>query len=206
MLGAIALQAYENLWSSLRSGLGRTEADRFSKVVLITSSGEGEGKTTTAFNLGIAAARAGQRTLLLEVDWRYVSQSYRLGVQPILGPELQSYYEGRSGDPIQSVPEVENLFILPGPGPQTSAAAMLDAVGQFLITARESFDLIVVDAPPLSPGISALVLGIPVDGWVMVTRANYTQRAKLESDLGQWGHRPGFLGGLLNDAGRPKPS
>lgn len=209
LLPAFTLQAYENLWSSLRLELGRAEAaDRPSRVILITSSGEGEGKTTTAFNLGIAAARAGQRTLLLEIDWRYASQSNRLGVQPAIGtgPELQTYYEGRSGNSIQPVPEVENLFILPSPGPQSSAAALLDVAEQFLITARESFDLIMIDAPPLEPDISALVLGISVDGWVMVARANHTQRAKLERDLGQWGHRPGLLGVILNDAGRPKPS
>lgn len=187
LLPVPALQAYENLWSSLRSELGRSESNRRPRVILVTSSGKGEGKTSTAFNLGIAAARAAQRTLLLEVDWRYVSQSDRLGVQPAIaaGPGLQAYYDGRSDDPIQAVPEVENLFILPSPGPQTSAAAMLDAVEQFLTTARESFDLIMVDAPPLEPDISALVLGIPVDGWVIVARANHTQRAKLESGLGQ---------------------
>lgn len=204
ILQASSLQDYENLWSSLRSRREQAEADGRPAVTLITSSGEGEGKTTTAFNLGIAAAQSGHRTLLLEVDWRHPSQSYRLGVQPALatGLEPQVYYGGRSDSPIQPVPGVNNLFILPCPGPQASAATMLEAVEQFLAHARERFDLVIVDAPPLTPDISALVLGIPVDGWVIVARANQTKKAELESCLRQLGHKPGLLGVVLNGAGR----
>lgn len=213
LLRPSSLQAYENLWSSLKSSHGQPETDGQPKVILITSSGQGEGKTTTAFNLGIAAARAGHRTLLLEVDWRYDSHSYLLGVEPTTATRLDPrvYYGEQSGDPAQPVPQVDNLFIVPSLGPQDSAATMLDAIEQFLVKAREQFERIILDAPPLSPDISALVLGIPVDGWVMVARANHTKWAELESGLDQLGDQgdskePGLLGVILNDAGKPRVS
>lgn len=87
--------------------------------MLISSSRAGEGKTTSAFNLGIAAARAGRRTLVVEADLRQPSHGHQLGVNP--GPEALAeplrYYGGRQQEPIQLVAWVENLYLAPSPGP-----------------------------------------------------------------------------------------
>ncbi|MFM7790343.1 MAG: tyrosine-protein kinase family protein [Microcystis panniformis] len=52
------------------------------KVVVVTSITGGEGKTATAYNLAIAAALAGRRTLLVEGDLRSPSKSEEIGVTP----------------------------------------------------------------------------------------------------------------------------
>ena len=70
---------YERLRSNLYlSGVEQSEG-KAPRTVLVTSTGVQEGKTITAFNLGIAAARAGKRTLVIEADLRSPSQAAQLG-------------------------------------------------------------------------------------------------------------------------------
>ncbi|PSN76001.1 cobalamin biosynthesis protein CobQ, partial [filamentous cyanobacterium CCP4] len=174
------LDVYERLRSSLRRA-GSAEAGAAPRVVLVVSSRAGEGKTTTAFNLGIAAARAGRRTLVMEADLRQASCGHRLGVS--LGAEAIAeplhYYGGRQREPIQLAPWVENLYLSPSPGPQPHPAAILESseMGQFLADARARFDLVLIDAPPLGHSNDALLLGAASDGMLLVTRPGITDKA-----------------------------
>jgi capsular exopolysaccharide synthesis family protein len=184
-----ALEHYERLRSGLRQAGILSEAGVAPRVVLVASGQAGEGKTTTAFNLGIAAARAGRRTLVIEADLRQPSCAFRLGVKPdgeaIAEPLL--YYAGRRQEPIQLAPWVENLYLAPSPGPQPHPAAVLESseMAQFLADARARFDLVLIDAPPLSRSNDALLLGAASDGLLLVTRPGVTDRAVLEALLEQ---------------------
>ncbi|MBD2231957.1 GumC family protein [Phormidium tenue] len=183
------LEIYERLRSSLRRAGSLSEAGTPPRVVLVVSSRSGEGKTTSAFNLGIAAARAGRRTLIVEADLRQPSCGHRLGIK--LSPAAISaplhYYAGRQQEPIQLAPWVENLYLAPSPGPQPHPAAILESseMGQFLTDARARFDLVLIDAPPLGNSNDALLLGAASDGLLLVTRPGYTDKAVLEALLEQ---------------------
>lgn len=183
------LEIYERLRSSLRRAGSLSEASAPPRVVLMVSSRSGEGKTTSAFNLGIAAARAGRRTLIVEADLRQPSCGHRLGVKldPAALSEPLHYYAGRQQSPIQLAPWVENLYLTPSPGPQPHPAAILESseMGQFLTDARARFDLVLIDAPPLGNSNDALLLGAASDGLVLVTRPGYTDKAVLEALLEQ---------------------
>ncbi|MGB3138863.1 MAG: CpsD/CapB family tyrosine-protein kinase, partial [Nodosilinea sp.] len=155
--------------------------------VLVVSSRPGEGKTTSAFNLGIASARAGRRTLVIESDLRQPPCAYRLGVEvsPEAIAEPLHYYAGRQQEPIQLAPWVENLYLAPSPGPQPHPAAILESseMGHFLADARARFDLVLIDAPPLGHSNDALLLGPVSDGILLVTRPGLTDKAVLEALL-----------------------
>ncbi|MBE9137847.1 AAA family ATPase [Nodosilinea sp. LEGE 07088] len=183
------LDIYERLRSSLRRAGTQSEAGASPRVVLMVSSRAGEGKTTSAFNLGIAAARAGRRTLVVEADLRQPSCASRLGVRldPGAIAEPLHYYAGRQQEPIQLVPLVENLYLAPSPGPQPHPAAVLESseMGQFLADVRARFDLVLIDAPPLSRSNDALLLGPASDGLLLVTRPGYTDKSVLEALLEQ---------------------
>ena len=109
------LETYERLRSSLRRAGSLSEAGAAPRVVLVVSSRAGEGKTTSAFNLGIAAARAGRRTLVIEADLRQPSCAHRLGVK--LGAEAVAeplhYYAGRH----QELPGSKTSTCRPAPAP-----------------------------------------------------------------------------------------
>jgi uncharacterized protein involved in exopolysaccharide biosynthesis len=79
---------YLEYYEKVRSNLQRM-GEKPARVVLITSAGELEGKTFCAYNLAIATARAGKRTLLIEGDLRSLSQveSLRLAPEPLSGTD-----------------------------------------------------------------------------------------------------------------------
>jgi capsular exopolysaccharide synthesis family protein len=149
-------------------------------VVAITSVGAEEGKTTTAYNLAIASARAGKRTLLIEADVRSASKSESLKI--MLDP--QSMLEPlRHYDPIHNnirlVPSVENLYIIPTPGPQKQAVSIIESseLRSLIATARSRFDFILIDTPSLSRCNDTLMLESLTDGLVLVGRPGFTQMA-----------------------------
>ncbi|TVQ12325.1 MAG: cobalamin biosynthesis protein CobQ [Leptolyngbya sp. DLM2.Bin27] len=207
------LEIYERLRSSLRQAGSLSEAGVAPRVVLVVSSRAGEGKTTSAFNLGIAAARAGRRTLVIEADLRQASCGHWLGVG--LGPEAKAeplhYYAGRQQSPIQLAPWVENLYLAPSPGPQPHPAAILESseMDQFLTDARARFDLVLIDAPPLGSSNDALLLGAAGDGLLLVARPGVTDKAVLEALLEQLIDNEDLpvLGAMINAVdGLPAPA
>jgi capsular exopolysaccharide synthesis family protein len=197
---------YERLRSNLQIVGIQASDGKIPRIVLITSSRSQEGKTTTTFNLGIASARSGRRTLILEMDLRNSSQAWRLGVTPnersLIEP-LQ-HYGGRLSDPIQMVPHVSNLYIAPGVGPQRNPAAVLDSseMERFLKDAKARFDFIVMDAPHFNGSNDAILLEAKTDGMIIVARPNYTQKSVLTSALEELEENEDIqiLGAVINGA------
>lgn len=177
------LQFYER-W---RINLRRAE-DKNLKVVLITSTVSFEGKTVSAYNLGIASARAGRRTLIVETDLRSPSQchSLKVALDPNAAVEPLRYY-GNTSQCIRLVPEIENLYIVPSPGPVPQAAAILESseMRRLLEDVRGRFDLVIVDTPALSLSNDALLLEPLTDGMLLVTRPGYTEENLLAEAIDQ---------------------
>lgn len=199
---------YERLRSNIRLA-GAQGGKGEPRMILVTSTRSQEGKSFTAYNLGIASARAGRRTLVVEADLHAASEAYRFGVHLPTQAQSESfkYYSGRGLEPIQMVPQVTNLYIAPSPGPQRQAAAILesDEMRSFLADARGRFDLVILDAPPLSHSNDAILLETETDGMVIVTRPNYTEKAVLMAALDQLLETEDLeiLGGVINGAQMP---
>jgi polysaccharide biosynthesis transport protein len=168
---SVYLPFYERFRSNLRR-IGES-----SKVVLLTSVTTEEGKSVSAYNLAIASAQAGKRTLLIEADLRSPSHCryFNLEVDRDANNEPLKYYENRN-DAIRLVPELENLYIVPSPGPIQRAAAIIESneLQQLIKDARRRFDLVVIDTPSLSSCNDALLLEPLTDGIILVTRPGYT--------------------------------
>ncbi|MDB9506349.1 MAG: AAA family ATPase [Microcystis aeruginosa BS13-02] len=178
------LPYYERLRSTLRLvGGGETV-----KVVIVTSITGGEGKTATAYNLAIAAALAGRRTLLVEGDLRSISKAEEIGVEP--DPNSLSeplLYYGAKSKSIRLAPDIENLSILPSPGPQKQAAAIIES-SELQLTLKDSrgrFDLVIIDTPSLSSCNDALLLEELADGIILVTRPAITRSSLLSEATDQ---------------------
>jgi len=172
------LEAVERFRSTLRR-IGGSQPPR---VVLMTSTISREGKSFSTYNLAIASARAGKRTLIIEADLRSPSHSYQLDVTPDPESSLEPLqYYGQPNESIRLVPQIENLYILPSPGLQKQAAAILESteLRKVLDDVRHRFDLVVIDTPALSRCNDALLLEPYTDGMVLVTRPGYTEEGML---------------------------
>ena len=201
---------YLDFYEKLRSNLRRV-GEKPPKLVILTSATALEGKTFSAYNLAIASARASKRTLLIEADLRSPSwvQFLKVAPDPANSIEPLRYY-GDLCECIRLVPAIENLFVIPSPGPLRQAAAVLESseIRRLLTEVRHRFDFIVIDSPPLSEYSDALTLEPYTDGIVLVTRQGHTNSEILaeitdrltESDeeLNKVG--PQLLGAIINGA------
>lgn len=168
----------------LRTNLQFVNVDGDSKVFVVTSSVPEEGKTTTATNLAITLAQAGQRVLLLEADLRRPRIGDNLQLETVVG--LTTVLVGRIGleDAMQET-AVPNLSVLtsgaipPNPAELIQSHAMQDVLDQ----ARKMYDVIIVDAPPLLPVTDAALLTAQSDGALLVVRHGRTTKEQLRHSV-----------------------
>ncbi len=193
------LEYYEKFRSNLRRIGGKNL-----KVVLITSTSSSEGKTVSAYNLGIASARAGKRTLIIETDLRSHSRCQSLNVTLDYDATLEPLrYYGSLSECIYLVPAVENLYIVPSAGPVRQSAAILESseMRKLMEDARQRYDLVILDTGTLSLSNDPLLIQPYSDGIVLVARPNYTQENMLGEAVDQLVESElGLLGTVINGA------
>jgi capsular exopolysaccharide synthesis family protein len=202
---------YLEFYERLRTNLRRI-GDKPVKVVLLTSATRLEGKTFSAYNLAIASARSGKRTLLIEADLRSASnvESLKIAADPLAAVEPLHYY-GNISECVLLVPEVENLYVVPSPGFLLQASAVLESseMRRLFEDVRNRFDFVVVDSPALTECNDALTLEPYTDGMILVARPGYTLASMLSEAADQLlesdeedSHKSGLqlLGAIINGA------
>ncbi|MDP5337608.1 MAG: polysaccharide biosynthesis tyrosine autokinase [Nodularia sp. (in: cyanobacteria)] len=194
---------YLEFYEKFRSNLRRIGGSNL-KVLLITSTSSQEGKTVSAYNLGIASALAGKRTLIIETDLRSPSHASSLNVTPDAESTVEPLrYYARLNECIRLVPDVENLYIIPSPGPVRQSAAILESseMRRLMEDVRQRFDWVILDTSPLSLSNDALLIQPYSDGIVLVARPNQTQENMLGEAIDQLVESElGLLGVIINGA------
>lgn len=155
------------------------------KVVAVTSTAPGEGKSTTAFELAISFAQSGKRTLLVDADLRksVMRSRYKRGK---IRFGLTNYLVGRCSltDAI-CVTDVEDFhMIFAGPtSPNPSELLGGELFRNMIETCRDFYDIIIIDTPPIGSVIDAAIVSRYCDGVAVVMSAGkihapYARRAK----------------------------
>lgn len=171
-------------YHSLRTALQFSTDNGAPASMVITSSRPGEGKSTTALAVAYNFARIGHRTLLVDGDLRKPSMHKLLdasndaGLSNILAGAVQfREVVQRTGDP--------NLSFIPcGPLPPNPAELLGGVrVKQFLAEAARSFDIVVIDGPPVLGFADAPVLAAHVKGVLFVLQAGGTRRGQARGAL-----------------------
>lgn len=171
----------------LRARLRYFNVDRELKALLITSARPAEGKTTIAYSLAAAAASLGTRTLLVEADLRKPTLAQSVALDSQLGLSGALVGAGNVEDAIQQV-EVDapastnggkrTLEVLPAGISPPNPTELLEshAMEHLLAWARDNYEFIVIDTPPLSLVADAIPLMKSVDGLIIVSRLGLTTR------------------------------
>jgi len=195
------LSAFTEAIRSLRMGIRYSGFDTPDKqVVLFTSALQGDGKSTVAGNLAQHAATAGERVLLIDMDMRHPALTNIHAADSRAG--MLEVIAGLAPTSEVIVP-VGKAFFLPASqsGHIVNAAEVLgsEKVRALLAAARKTFDLIVIDAPPLVPVTDSRALIDAVDGVVLLVQWDRTSRHAVRSALQMsFGLGEKLIGAVLN--------
>ena len=153
-------------------------------VLVVTSSVANEGKSSTATNLAIAFAESSKRVLLLEADLRRPRVSDYLGLEGSVGLTNLLAGQVELSDVLQPWGD-SGLTVLPSGSLPPNPSELLGSsnMAQLIATLRQSFDMVVVDTPPLLPVTDAVVASVHADGVVVVVRHGSTTRRQLSTAL-----------------------
>ncbi|HEY8527403.1 MAG TPA: polysaccharide biosynthesis tyrosine autokinase [Acidimicrobiales bacterium] len=166
---------------SLRTAVKFLGVDREVRVVQVTSPSPAEGKTFTSVNLAVTFAQAGDRVVIVGGDLRRPRMEEILGVP--LTPGLTGVLIGDVTLPqaIQTVPAVSNLSVLPAGSPPPNPSELLsgERARRLIDVLGQTYDMVVIDCPPVLPVTDSLVLARMVDITLLVTSANKTSKRGL---------------------------
>jgi len=158
-------------YRSLRTALGVVCEGRDAKIVQVSSPEPGDGKTTTIANLAVAVAQSGKRVLLIDADLRRPSchRLFRvpldIGLSDVLKGDIEFLNAVRGT-------VVNNLSLMTAGQLPTNPAELLSSprLARMLHEARDEFDLVLVDAPPLLAVSDPCVIGRNTEGLLLVVR------------------------------------
>ncbi|MBA3841361.1 MAG: hypothetical protein H0X39_01860 [Actinobacteria bacterium] len=184
----------------LRTNIEFTSIELTTRRIMITSSLEKEGKSTTISNLAIVEARAGKRVVLLDLDLRRprIDKFFKLSGQPGLtnvilghasldeatahiglGADGDLSQQGRSNGSSNGRAPIEGVLdvipsgpIPPDPGEFVSTAALTRLLDEL----GERYDLVLIDSPPILRVGDGLTLATKVDALIVVTQVQSLRR------------------------------
>lgn len=185
---------------TIRTNIEFSGVDEQIQVIMVTSSGPMEGKSTTTANLAVVFAQQDKKVLLVDADLRKPTVHYtfnqlnNFGLTSVLSGQVQLKAAA-------NVTDIPNLSVLTsGPIPPNPAELLgSKSMAKFIDEARENYDMILFDTPPILAVTDAQVLGTQCDGSVLVVFSGKTEmeHAKKAKELLE-ATKSKLLGAVLN--------
>lgn len=173
--------SYVEAMRLIRTRLERQMGDR--KVIMVTSSIPGEGKSTVAGNLAISMARKGKRVVLIDCDLRNPTQGSVFDLKDKF-PGLVAVLQGTASleealYPVEDHGEQIGLTLLPGADKESRLVEILgsEEMGKLLEKLKERADVIILDTPPTAMLVDATIMMPYVDGVVYVVMSDFAKRS-----------------------------
>ncbi len=171
------------LFRLIRNNIEFTLTSKDKKVILVTSSLSGEGKSFFSSNLAVTFAMAGKKTILIGGDIRRPMVSRLFGISNKTG--LTNFLAGAVENPddiVIKAPGFENLMLVPG-GPVAPNPNELLMNGRFcemIDRFKKEYDYIIIDSAPIGIVSDSLLISCHTDIQIYVARANFTKRKCLK--------------------------
>tara|TARA_Y100001970_G_C14238021_1_gene863105 strand:- start:1129 stop:3387 length:2259 start_codon:yes stop_codon:yes gene_type:complete len=169
-------------YRGLRTSLMYTKSNENCRVILVSSAGPGEGKTTTIANLAITYANLGKKTVLIDSDLRKPVVHNIFNVDK--SPGLTSYLSENEKDEKKLINKtnVNNLDVITSGIIPPNPSELLDSplLDNLLNKLKKNYDVILFDTPPLIAVTDAFVLMKYITQFILVVRAGVTERVALD--------------------------
>lgn len=202
LLGPNASFAQTEAFKTIRTNLLYSSKGDKNPVYAVTSSYAHSGKSVVFANLAQTFAQLGKRVLLIDLDMRRPVQHKIFRVPNGCG--VSEVLAGLEKDPTNAILQthVENLYLMPSgripPNPTELLSSGL--LEQLIDEARERFDYVFLDLPPVGVVSDALIVSEYVTGYVYAVRAEFDSKPALRECLVRMEQRGAkVLGLVLND-------
>lgn len=176
---SIAAESYR----TLRTNIQYSSFDKEYKVIMVTSSEPGEGKSTTAGNLALCLAQGDKKVILVDCDLRKPSLHKKFKVSNIIG--LSDVIIGKEELVTAFHRYNKNLVILtsgkipPNPSEMLSSKTMTVLLEEL----KNNFDYIILDTPPVQAVTDSQILSTKADGTIIVVKAERTKKDSVENAI-----------------------
>ncbi|MBW5447128.1 polysaccharide biosynthesis tyrosine autokinase [Cohnella sp. CFH 77786] len=191
-------------YRTLRTNIQFTSIDNQNRVIMVTSSQAGDGKTTTISNLAVAYAQDGKKVLLIDCDLRKPSLhhlfhlSNRVGVSSVVSGQKE-WNEAIHPTFVDRLSVLTSGPIPPNPSEIAGSNKMRDLIKELL----NHFDYLFIDTPPLLVVPDGIIISSYCDGVVLVVRAEKTkQQTALKAKNSLDYVKSKILGVVINDKKR----
>ncbi|TFI55206.1 polysaccharide biosynthesis tyrosine autokinase [Mastigocladus laminosus UU774] len=177
--------SFFEVFRSLYTNILLLGSDTPIRSLVISSAGQGDGKSTVAVHLALAAAAMGHRVLLVDANLRSPNLHQRVGLMNIQGLTDVISSDLDWSNVIERSPIEDNLYVLSaGPIPPDSIRLLASQKMQDLMQdLHSSFDLVIYDTPPLVGFADATLLAANTNGMVLVAGLGKLKRTVFQQAL-----------------------
>lgn len=198
-----AAEAYR----ALRTSVQLLGVERPLRSLQISSPAMGEGKTTTVANLAVVLVGSGQRVVAVDCDLRRPSLHEHFGLSSRRGFTSVLACEAELVEVLQPVPGHPRLMVLASGATPPNPSELLGstATSSLLFELQSTFDVVLVDSPPVLPVTDATLLAAWVDATVLVAHAGQTSRRQLRASIDVLRQADAPLAGTVLNAALPEP-
>ncbi|MFE8701763.1 CpsD/CapB family tyrosine-protein kinase [Cytobacillus sp. FJAT-54145] len=163
-------------YRTIRTNIEFSSIEEKIRSIAVTSSGPGEGKSTTVANLAIVFAQQGKKVLLIDADMRKPTVHYTFHLNNFHGLTNILTKQKSLSETVNET-EVENLYVLTsGPIPPNPAEILgSKAMDELLEEIYNKFDLVLMDTPPVLAVTDAQILANKSSGTILVVNSGKTE-------------------------------
>lgn len=191
-------------YRALRTNIQFSSIDEELRVIMVTSAGPGEGKSTTLINLAVAYAQSDKKVLVIDGDLRKPTMhhtlrvSNRWGLTNLLTNQL-TIREVLQDTFIPNLQIITSGPIPPNPSEILASKKMISTIDEL----KGRFDIILIDAPPAIAVTDSQIIASRTDGVILVVNSERTKRdAVLKAKQNLDNVRARILGVILNNVDR----
>jgi capsular exopolysaccharide synthesis family protein len=191
-------------YRALRTNIEFSSIDEKLQVLMVSSAGPGEGKSTTITNLAVTFAQSEKKVVLIDADLRKPTAHHtfsitnRLGLSSVISQQC-SLEDGIQGTDIPNLDVMTSGAIPPNPAEMMNSKRMTSIIEQL----RQMYDIILIDTPPLLAVTDAQIVATKSDGVILVVDQGKVKRdiaSKAVKNLESVNAR--ILGVVLNNVKR----